>query len=222
MIVLDVKQGSLKWTQARLGIPTASQASRIVTPTGRLSKSRDGYLAQLLAEWALGENVNDFAGTEWMERGKVLEPEARRYYAFHADAEPATVGLVYRDETRMASCSPDGLVGDDGLLELKCPSAPKHVLWLAQGGCPREHWPQVQMQLWCCQRQWCDFFSYFPGLPPFIVRVEPDPDYQGALDAALPFFISQILAGRKRLEELGVIPSEFSSEPQVKETVYPF
>ena len=92
MIVLEVEQGTLAWTQARLGIPTASQASRIVTPTGRLSKSRDGYLAQLLAEWALGEDVTDFAGTEWMERGKVLEPEARRYYAFHADAEPETVG----------------------------------------------------------------------------------------------------------------------------------
>ena len=71
MIILEVEQGSTAWIQARLGIPTASQASRIVTPTGRLSKSRDGYLAQLLAEWALGETVTDFAGTEWMERGKV-------------------------------------------------------------------------------------------------------------------------------------------------------
>ena len=82
MIVHPAEQGTVAWQEARLGIPTASQFSRIVTATGRLSKQRDSYLAELLAAWCLGEPVTDFLGTDATERGHVLEPEARKYYAF--------------------------------------------------------------------------------------------------------------------------------------------
>ena len=138
-IYLDVEQGSQRWLEARAGIPTASNFKRIVTPGGKLSAQREGYAAELLAEWALGVDVSD-VWTDAMERGKVLEPEAFEYFAFHADLEPTKCGLVYRDEARMVACSPDGLVvRKEGLLELKCPSAHKHLMYLARGDCPTEY-----------------------------------------------------------------------------------
>lgn len=213
MIVHEAEQGSVAWIEARLGIPTASQFSRIVTATGRLSKSRDGYLAELLAAWCLGEPVTDFLGTDATERGHALEPEARKYYSFQRDVDAQTVGLIYKDDSCMVGCSPDGLVGEDGLLELKCPMPPKHLLWLARCSatekkpavCPPEHNPQVQGQLWVSGRSWCDFMSYHPQLPPLLVRVEPDETYQAALDELMPKFVQEVIAGRERLRELGAL-----------------
>lgn len=204
MIVLDCLQGDAAWKQARLGIPTASSFGRIVTPTGRLSGQRDSYLAELLAEWALGEPVNDFDGNEWTDRGKLLEADAFEYYGIRNDCFPTNVGFIYKDESKLVGCSPDAQVNDDGLVEFKCPKASTHVLYLARGECPATYWPQVQGQLWITQREWCDFMSYFPGLPPFIKRVEPDDKYQQALDKHMDTFINEMLAGRERLKELGV------------------
>ena len=206
MITLDCEQGSQEWVEARLGIPTASEFSRIVTSTGKLSASRGPYLGELLAEYCLGETYSDFGMTEWMERGKVLEPSARKYYSFHRDADVESVGFCYRDQARMVGCSPDGLVGgDDGLLELKCPSPGKHVFWLAQGVLPREHFAQCQGALWVTGRPWIDFMSFHPQLPPLIVRAEPDPSYQAALNKHIPAVIEEILSGRERLKELGAV-----------------
>ena len=212
MIVLDVEQGSQAWHEARLGIPTASQFSRIVTPGGKLSEARETYLGELLAEWALGEELTDFQ-SEWMERGQDLEADAFRYYAFHADAEPVKVGFVYRDEGRSVGASPDGLVGEHGAIELKCPGPGKHLVWLSRDVCPKEHFAQVQGHIWVCGLDWCDFVSYHPGLPPFIVMCEPASVYQAALDEHMPTFIAEIEAGRERLLELGVQPPEPEPEP---------
>ena len=204
MIVLDVEQGSRAWVEARLGVPTASEFSRIVTPGGKLSASRSDYLGDLLGEWALGEPAQDFQ-SDWMEWGKEVEPDARNYYAFHRDIEVATVGFVYRDETRMSGCSPDGLAGGGGL-ELKCPKAGKHLRWLSIGKIPREHVTQVQGQLWVTGLPWVDFMSYYPGLPPLVVRAEPDEALQRAFDEAIPVFVEEVLRGRQNLRELGVEP----------------
>ena len=112
MIVLDCEQGSQAWIDARLGIPTASEFSRIVTPTGRASTAAEGYTAELLAEWALGYPIKEFGGDEWTERGKELEPDARAFYALDTNLDPQTVGFVYRDERKMVGGSPDALVGE--------------------------------------------------------------------------------------------------------------
>ena len=166
-----------------------------------------------MAEYCLGQPYTKFLGTDATERGHMLEPEARKYYSFQRDLDAETVGLIYRDESRMVGCSPDGLVGDDGLIELKCPMAPTHLLWLARyspiggkpGTCPREHRPQVQGQLWVSRRKWCDFMSYHPQLPPLLIRVEPDAKYHAALDKWMPKFIQEVIAGRERLQELGAV-----------------
>ena len=198
MIVLDVEQGSIAWQEARLAIPTASQFSRIVTPGGKPSKSAEQYLGELLAEWVLGYQADDFQ-SEWAERGKALEPDARKFYAFHRDAEVSTVGFCYRDDSRLVGASPDGLVGEDGLWEVKCPMPGKHLVYLARGVLPREYVLQVQGQLWVTGREWCDFMSFHPDLPPFVIRVEPWPAMQAALDDALPDFVGKMLESRDRL-----------------------
>ena len=223
MIVLNHDQGSAEWVEARLGIPTASEFKRILTPTGKLSTSRDGYMAELLAEWALGEPVTEFGGNDWTERGQALEPDARACYAFQADCEPQHVGFVLRDKGRMCGASPDALVGSDGLLELKCPMAGKHLLYLARNELPLEYVPQVQGQLWITGREWCDFMSYYPSLPPFIKRIAPDARFQAALDEYMPLFIEELLTGRGRLRELGVVPAaeaEWSRGRRLREDIF--
>ena len=214
MIIHPAEQGSAAWVEARLGIPTSSQFSRILTPGGKLSKSRDDYIAELVAEWALGEQFSEFAGTEWTERGHILEGQARAAYGLLRDADVTEVGTCYIDDwriptgiARMVASSPDGLVGSDGCLELKCPKAGTHLLWLARGVIPREHVLQVQGQIWVTGRSWSDFMSYHPGLPPFLVRSEPDDKLQAAMDQHIPTFIEELLAGRERLRELGVEPA---------------
>ena len=203
MIRLDVEQGTAAWMEARLGIPTASNFARIVTPTGRLSGQRDQYIAELLAEWATGNPVSDFSD-EWTERGKVLELDAFYEYGFQTDLDPEKVGFVYSDESHMVGGSPDGLVGDDGLIELKCPKVENHLLYLARGVVPPKYVPQCQGLLWVTGRAWCDFMSFYPELPPLIVRVEPDDKYQEALDTHLPTFVEELLEGRARLKAMGV------------------
>ena len=206
MIVLDAAQGSREWLEARLGIPTASQFSRIVTPGGKLSTQREGYAAELLAEWALGEPVSDFSN-EWTERGQLLEPAARAYYEFQCDIGVKPVGFIYLDENRMIGGSPDGLVGESGLQELKCPGPGKHLYYLAGDECPRTYLPQCQGNLWVSKREWIDFMSYHPGFPPFITRVVPDEKYHAALDQHMETFIDELLEARERLRGLGVVPA---------------
>ena len=204
MIIHPAEQGSAAWTEARLGIPTASQFSRIITPGGKLSSARDAYLAELLAEWALGETTAEFMGTDWTERGHLLEAEARAGYGLLRDADVTAVGVCYKDEDRMVAASPDGLVGDDGLLELKVPKASTHLLWLAHGVLPKAHVLQVQGQLWVTGCEWADFMSYHPGLPPFLVRVEANEKIQNAFDWHIPLFLSDLILGRVNLTQLGV------------------
>lgn len=203
MITLNCEQGSREWVEARLGIPTASQFSRIVTATGRLSSARDSYLAELLCEYFMGEPLQQF-DSQWTEWGKFCEPEAREYYALENDIQVAQVGLIYRDEQRMVAASPDGLVGDLGLLELKCPSPQKHLLYLARNELPKEYFCQVQGQMWVSDCVFVDFMSYHPNLPPMTKSVIVDADYHAALDKHIPTFINEIQAGRDRLLELGV------------------
>ena len=205
MLTLDCEQGSAEWLEARLGVPTASQFSRIVTPTGRLSAQRDEYMAELLAEYFLGEPVKDFS-SEWTEYGRTMEPRARAYYEFIRDQEVRKVGLIYRDDSRSVGASPDGLVGAVGGLELKCPAPHTHLLYLARDACPRVYVPQVQGQIWVGRLSWVDFMSYCPQFPELIVRVEPDEKYQAGLDEHMPVFVGELREARERLIDMGVEP----------------
>ena len=145
MTILDCEQGSREWVEARLGIPTASQFSRLLTPKRmQVSAGRHRYRAELLAEWITGEPVEEF-DTEWTERGRLLEPQARQHYGIVHDVEPRQVGLCLRPVpsaphlsvgVESVGASPDALVGSAGALELKCPGMVNHILYCADGGLP--------------------------------------------------------------------------------------
>jgi len=212
IILRDLEQGSLDWIDARIGIPTASALPRIITPGGKLSAQRDQYMAELCAEYFEGVQYSEFRGTAATERGHEYEPQARAAYRFDREADVDTVGIIYRDDSRMFGASPDGLVGEDGGLELKCPSGPNHLAYLARGVVPSHYMPQVQGALWASGRSWWDWMSYHPAYPSLIVRVEPEEKYQDALDQHIPAFIAELLDMRARLESLGVTRARVREE----------
>jgi len=212
-IVHDVEQNTPEWLQLRLGIPTASQFSRILTPKNLTpSASRVKYMHELLAEWSLGEPVTDESVGGFRGRGHELEGLARRHYSFvhSGDGEVRSVGFVTRDDG-MVGASPDALVGDNGLLEIKCPSAANHVANVLNGagGLAADYRMQVQGEIMVTEREWCDILSYNPDVTPVevVTRCYPEPDVQIALRNALDQFIGELLAARDRMVKLGGIGS---------------
>lgn len=209
MIWLDLAQGSVPWLEARIGIPTASQFHRIITPrTGKLSEQSTGYRHELLAEMLLGVSLAEEA-TQFMERGSALEPEALSYYELVRAADLQPGGFFLRDDRR-AGCSPDGLIGADGLLEIKCPSPAVHVGYLLEAGGDKYR-PQMQGQLWIAEREWVDFLSYHPVLQPALVRCHRDQAYIAQLAAAVDEFCDRLAAAQEELAARGIVPTREAS-----------
>jgi hypothetical protein len=202
MKILTMPQGSDSWLRARMGIPTASEFDSILTPKklGR-SASSEKYAARLLAEWTIGHPIITDA-SQFMERGKEQEPQARAAYAWERGVDVRQVGLCLRDDGLVA-CSPDGLVGDDGGLELKIPSIEQHVLYyLNPQKLVDEYHGQIQGNLYVTGRDWWDAASWNSDLGLVVVRIEPDPDYQAAIGPALDDFVSTLMSLRLRLQPL--------------------
>jgi len=174
------EQGSPEWLAARLGIPSASMFAKIVTTKGAWSTSADTYINQLVAERLTGEREEVFQ-SHHMIRGTELEPDARDLYSLMTDSEVTEVGFCLHD-TLAAGCSPDGLIGEDGGLEIKCPAPSTHVEYLRGGVLPSKYKQQVMGCLWITGREWWDFVSYHPTMKPLIVRVERDEEYIAALE----------------------------------------
>ena len=191
MVVDTEVQGSPGWMKARAGIPTASNCDKIVTTAGVASKSAKKYLYQLAAERIRGIKEETYQNAA-MKRGIEFEVEARAMYAFITDQEVEVVGLCYPDEKKLCGASPDGLVGDEGIIEIKCPSSDIHVDYFLRGVLPTDYFQQTQMQLFVTGRKWVDFVSYFPGLKPLIVRAIPDTKFITALRVELEMFYQQL------------------------------
>lgn len=172
MQVHDMPQGSPEWFAARLGIPTSSQFSTILANGrgGAPSKTRQTYLYKLAGEILTGEPMDSFSNVH-TERGHEMEPDARQLYAFIRDCEPTLIGFITNGQK---GCSPDSLIGDDGMLEIK--TKLPHLLLAAheQGGFPSEHKAQCQGQLWIAEREWVDLICYWPRMQPLIVRAHRD------------------------------------------------
>ena len=198
MIVLDLEQGSEAWHAARLGLPTASNFKKLFTSTGKPSTTADTYFYELLAERLTGKPSSEFT-SEWMVRGTELEPEARATYEFIHDVQVEQIGFVYLDDRRHVGCSPDGLIGDEGLIEIKAPKASTHVKYLLAGKLPSDYVPQVQGQLWITGCKFCDFMSYHPDCDPLIVRVERDEDYIAGLAAEVDKMAKKLDSAFKKL-----------------------
>lgn len=205
IIYRELEQGTDDWLRARCGIPTASNFDQIITPTGKPSSSADRFMNTLLAEWVTGL-PGGMEPTTWMQRGTELEPEARAFYELDRDADVEQVGFITRDDG-MIGCSPDGLVDDSGMVELKVPSPGVHVEYLLSQQLPGKYRPQVQGQLLIAEREWVDFMSYSPDMPPVIVRVNRDEAFIQSLSSFLSAFVDKITDKREKLRQKGIEPA---------------
>ena len=195
-----VEQRTEAWHKLRLGIPTASEFSNLITPAkAEPSKSSDAYLNRLLAERILGRPL-ETPETEYMTRGIELEDEAVRAYEFQCGVETEPGGFWTRDDG-LAGASPDRLIGVDGILEIKCPAIHTHVGYMRSRKLEDTYRPQLQGQLWLTGRKWVDVVSYFPGLPLVVIRQLRDEAYIGKLKAAVEFFVMLLLREWAEIEQ---------------------
>ena len=207
----DFEQRSEDWQRARLGIPTASEFHKIITPkTGKLSSQAEGYMHVLLAEWMLGAPLPSVE-TEYMTRGAELEEAAVKAYEFETGLETETVGFCTTDDG-LIGCSPDRLViTGDRCLEIKCPAANTHVGHMLQRTLTldEKYAPQTQGQLLITGREWVDTVSYYPGLPTVVIHSARREDYIASLKAALDAFVETMLKAREAIvQKYGQFPIE--------------
>ena len=174
---LSPEQLSPEWFEARRSIPTGSNFNKIITSTGKKSEQRWAYLYKLAWEAISGEVEPSYQSPD-MEWGNLYEPEARAIYEMENEVDVIVPGFEMH-ESGLYGGSADGLVGNDGMIEIKCPRATTQVKRIDKGVFPdAEYKAQVQGYLMIYNRKWCDFVSYYPGAKWFQVRVYPDTEYQ--------------------------------------------
>ena len=184
--IFNCDQGTSQWFEARRGVVTASRFSDVLAKGQGITRRK--YLLTLAGEAITGECAESFSNAH-MERGHVMEADARNLYAFAHDVEPQLVGFMRRGR---AGASPDSLIGEKGMLEIKSKLPHLQLDVLEKGKLPSEHVAQVQGQLWIAGRDWCDFVSYWPRLPLFCVRVERDEKYIETLAQAVADFVGEL------------------------------
>ena len=186
-ILDDLEQGSDAWLDARRGIITASVVGQLITPQTVRAASNDksrALIAQLAAERITGRSESVFVNSD-MERGNLHEPFARDRYAEVHGVEVQQVGFAIRDDFGFKlGASPDGLVGESGGVEIKCPRAKTHVQTILTDAVPVYNMAQVQATLLVTGRDWWDFVSFHAGLPLYTKRVYPDPKWRDSIITA--------------------------------------
>jgi len=204
MKILEIEQGSEDWFQARLGIPTASRFKDIITPAkGEKSKSYKTYMYELIAEKLIKEKENTFK-TEWMERGNKIEPLARSSYEFIHDVSVKEVGIMLNDDGTIGA-SPDGLIGEKGGLEIKCPKPATIVKYLINNQLPLEYKPQVMGNLWISEREWWDFLAFHPVMKFFQIRVYRDEEYIKKMEQHINDFVDELNEGFDKIAKQGTL-----------------
>lgn len=187
MKIHNVEQGTPEWLALRIGIPTASEFDKVVTPSGKLSSQAAAYAARLAAEIVLNRSLDkDLSNLMAVQHGNEYEPLAALAYEFECGCRTEKVGFITNDAGTIG-VSPDRLVGVEGLVEIKCPEPATHVLYLTQGF-DRKYYPQVQGQLLFAEREWNDRVSYSNELPVYIERTFRDETFIKTLDQALKDF----------------------------------
>lgn len=190
-----MEQRSDEWFAARLGKVTASKIVDVMakTKTG-WGAGRANYMAQLISERLTGEQQSSFSNAA-MQWGTDTEPQARAAYTLITGRTVQEVGFVDHPAIPMSGASPDGLVGDDGLVEIKCPNTSTHLETLITGAVPTKYRKQMLWQMACTGRSWCDFASFDPRVPfemqLFVQRVELDPADLAETEAAVREFLAE-------------------------------
>lgn len=196
MRVVNFPQGTPEWLSARVGLATASRISDILATTkSGPSTSRAGYLGELVAEQLTGVSAAPVFMNDDMRRGQELEPAARFAYELQTSQVVHKIGLVLHP-TMKAGASPDGLVGDEGLIEIKCPRTHIHIGYLEGNKPPTKYVPQMGWQLVCTGRRWVDFVSYDERMPEalqlFIARYEPPMETLQQLEREVAAFLAEV------------------------------
>lgn len=198
----DLEQGTEAWYRARLGIPTASMFSAILAKGE--GKTRRSYMLKLAGEVLTGEPTESYSNP-YMERGHAMEGEAREMYAFMHDQEPRQVGFIVNGPK---GCSPDSLLGDAGMLEIKTKRSDLLIDVLLKDEFPAEHKAQCQGALWVAEREWIDLAVYWPGLPLFVKRATRDEDYIAKLSDAVDQFNAELAEVVERVRRYGRVERE--------------
>ena len=189
-------QGSAEWLAARAGCLTASAIADMLakTKTGEAA-SRANLRARLVAERLTGIPQDGFSNAA-MQWGNEQEPFARAAYEIHSGNLVDQTGLVMHPSIPYAGASPDGLVDDCGLVEIKCPNTATHIKYLLSGDAPKEYQPQMLWQMECTERKWCDFVSFDPRMPShlqlFVVRFDRDEGRLNDVRAEAVKFLAEV------------------------------
>lgn len=203
-----MEQRTEEWFAARLGKVTASKVADVMarTKTG-YSTSRENYMAQLICERMTGQKQESYTNAA-MEWGTETEPLARAAYEAFKDVLVDEVGIIDHPFIPMSAASPDGLISDDGMVEIKCPNTATHFDTLLNGKMPSKYMPQVQWQMACANRLWVDFVSFDPrapeGLQLFVTRIERDDKYILEMEAEVNKFLEELELRIEKLNKLKV------------------
>ena len=192
-IITGIDQGTDEWLALRYGWITASRFKDVLSK-GQ-GKTRKAYMYHLAAEAITGERAESYTN-EYMEWGTATEPQARAMYELESGNTVEEVSFIKLDDTKKIGCSPDGLIGDDGMIEIKCPKTTTQIETFLSGKMPTSHKGQVQGQLWVSGRQWTDFVSFDPRIDGdssyMCVRVERDEAYIKEIEAACFLFAEEL------------------------------
>lgn len=200
------EQRTEEWHALRAGKVTASRLGDVIAKlkNGGSSERRKNYMVELIAERLSGQPLDRFQSAA-MRWGADYEAEARRGYEFRTGAEVLEVGFIQHPTIENAGASPDGFVGEDGLVEFKCPTLVTHVETLLEREVPEEHLPQIMWQLAVTGRAWCDFVSYDPRLPEdvrfFVRRVHRDDACIAKLEEEVTAFLAELEQKLTQLKE---------------------
>lgn len=208
--MIEIVQGTPEWHAARLGRVTASRVADLMAKTkSGWGASRANYMAELICERLTG-SAPDRYQNDAMRWGTEREPEARELYEFSHEAEVEQVGFVVHPQIAMSGASPDGLVGADGLIEIKCPNTATHIETLETRTVPGKYATQMMWQMACTGRAWCDFVTYDPRLPAnmriLVQRVHRDEQVISELEREVAAFLAELDAKVARLQSLYGLP----------------
>lgn len=189
-------QGSTEWLSARCGKVTASRVADVIARTkSGWGASRATYMGELIAERLTGVPAPSYTNAA-MQWGTDTEPQARAAYEFRTDATVEEIGFIEHPRIAMSGASPDGLIGNDGLLELKCPNTSTHIETLLGQDVPAKYLAQMQWQMACTGRAWCDFVSFDPRMPEpmrlYVRRVPREEKTITELEAYVGQFLTEL------------------------------
>jgi len=201
-----MEQGTDDWFAARCGKVTASRIADVMakTKTG-YGAGRKNYMAQLVIERLTGTIADSYTNTA-MQWGIDTEPYAREAYEIQTGEIVEQVGFIDHPEIEMSGASPDGLVGDKGMLEIKCPNSATHIETLLSGKVDKKYILQMHWQMMCAEREYCDFLSYDPRMPEglkyWCKRVELDQELATEITVAVQEFLKDLDAQAAELDKL--------------------